>query len=228
MASVSSKGQSVERIRMSADFNGQPLRTALEQLSARSGVRIYFNDEKVDKLKHVSLHADDAPLLEILDKLLAPAGMVAQVYGENKITVVPVSAIPPPVKGVVTDKTNGTPLPGVGIRIKGHSTGVITDGTGHFSINIPEEGAVLVISYIGYQQQELKVAAGTASLQIALKPSRTQLNEVQVQARRKTNTEASVLAEEKLLRLCRTPFPLPISKKRPVLLLPRHCNVCRA
>ncbi|WP_211092515.1 TonB-dependent receptor [Chitinophaga varians] len=197
MASVSTKGQSVERTRLSADFRKTPLRTALEQLSARSGIRIYFNDEKVDNAQRVSIHTDDAPLLEILDKLLAPAGLAAQVYSDNKITVVPLSAIPPPVKGTVTDKNNGTPLPGVGIRIKGQSGGVITDGSGHFSISIPEEGAVLVISYIGYQQQELKVAAGTTSLQIAMKPSRTQLNEVQVQARRKTNTEASVLAERK-------------------------------
>ncbi|WP_211327023.1 TonB-dependent receptor [Chitinophaga flava] len=197
MASVRTKGQAVERIRVSVDISGQPLRTALEQLSVRSGVRIYFNDEKVDKQRQVSIHAEDALLMDVLGKLLTPAGMVAQVYGDNKITVIPLKALPPPISGTVTDKSNGMPLPGVGIRIKGHNNGVITDGNGHFSISIPEEGAVLIISYIGYQQQELKVGPGTTNLQIALKPGRTQLNEVQVQARRKTNTEAAILSERK-------------------------------
>ncbi|NLR82434.1 TonB-dependent receptor [Chitinophaga eiseniae] len=194
MASVTTKGQSVERIRMSVDIHDLPLRTALEEISARSGVRIYFNDEKVDKIKHASFRANNAPLLDILAGLLTPANMVAQVYADNRITVTPLL---PPVKGTVTDKNNGTPLPGVGIRIKGQSAGAITDANGHFSITIPDEGAVLVVTYIGYQPQEIKVAGGTTTLQIALKPSRTQLNEVQVQARRKANTEAAVLAERK-------------------------------
>ncbi|NLR58308.1 TonB-dependent receptor [Chitinophaga polysaccharea] len=194
MASVTTKGQSVERIRMSVDIHDLPLRTALEEISARSGVRIYFNDEKVDKIKHASFRANNAPLLDILAGLLMPANMVAQLYADNRITVMPLL---PPVKGTVTDKNNGTPLPGVGIRIKGQSAGAITDANGHFSITIPDEGAVLVVTYIGYQPQEIKVAGGATTLQIALKPSRTQLNEVQVQARRKANTEAAVLAERK-------------------------------
>ncbi|WP_201747948.1 TonB-dependent receptor [Chitinophaga vietnamensis] len=197
MASVAGKGQSVKRIRMSVDIHHQPLRAALDELSNRSGIRIYFNDEKVDKVRNVSIHADDAPLMDILTRLLQPAAMVPQVYDDNRITIVAATTLPPPVKGTVIDKNTGTPLPGVGVRIKGQNTGAITDGNGHFSINIPEEGATLVITYIGYQPQELKVAAGATSVQIALKPSRTLLNEVQVQARRRTNTEAAVLLERK-------------------------------
>lgn len=196
MASVTGKGQSIARIRMSVDVKEQPLRTVLEQLSARSGVRIYFNDEQVDKQQSVSIHVYDAPLLDVLATLLKPAGMVAQVYNDDKITIISQSALPPPVKGVITDRENKTPLPGVAIRVKGRTSGAVTDATGHFSIDIPAEGATLVISFIGYQSQEIKVMPG-ANISINLKASRTQLNEVQVSARRKANTDVAVLQERK-------------------------------
>ncbi len=197
MASVTSRGQSAEKIRMSLDIHGQSLRTALEQISTKSGVRIYFNDEKVDRIKQVSVHAQDELLMDILKDLLSSSGMAAQIYADNKITIIPASDLPPPVKGTVIDKTTGTPLPGVGVRIKGKQGGVITDGNGHYTINIPDGGATLLITYIGYEQQELHVSAGTTTLNISLKPARTQLNEVQVQARRKANTEMAVLAERR-------------------------------
>jgi TonB-dependent receptor len=193
MASVTGKGQSINSIRLSVNIKAQPLRTALEELSARSGVRIYFNDAQVDKQKDVSIQADNASLLDILTIMLKPANMEAQVYSNDRITIVPRGA---PVHGTITDHDNKTPLPGVGIRIKGRTSGAITDANGHFSIDVPDEGATLVISYIGYQSQEIKVAAG-ANISIGLKASRTQLNEVQVQARRKANTDIAVLQERK-------------------------------
>ena len=54
------------------------------------------------------------------------------------------------VTGVVTDSGDGLPLPGVNVTIKGSSTGVSTDANGAFAINIPNDGATLIFSFIGY------------------------------------------------------------------------------
>jgi hypothetical protein len=216
MASVTSNGQSISRIRMSVNIQRLPLRMALEQLSARSGVRIYFNDAQVDKVKNVSISTNDASLLEVLATLLKPANMVAQVYDNNKITIISKSDLPPPVKGVVMDRDSKTPLPGVAIRIKGQSSGAITDASGHFTIDVPETGAVLVISYIGYQSQEVKVTAGS-TITVALRTGRTQLNEVPI-------LKLLYWPNGKHLPLCRMLSLPPISKKPPVSLLPRRCN----
>lgn len=51
------------------------------------------------------------------------------------------------IKGSVTD-VNQEPLLGVNIKVKGTTTGTITDIDGNFSINGPK-GATLVVSYIG-------------------------------------------------------------------------------
>ncbi|MEL6852455.1 MAG: TonB-dependent receptor, partial [Bacteroidota bacterium] len=60
-----------------------------------------------------------------------------------------------PITGVVTDE-EGTPLVGATVRVKGTSTGTNTDNEGTFSLEVTD-GATLVISYIGYETQEVKV-----------------------------------------------------------------------
>ncbi|WP_396184849.1 SusC/RagA family TonB-linked outer membrane protein [Flavobacterium sp.] len=60
------------------------------------------------------------------------------------------------ITGVITD-SKGLPLPGVNIVEKGSTNGVQTDLDGKFSLNVSNEKAILVVSYIGFQTKEIKV-----------------------------------------------------------------------
>ena len=60
------------------------------------------------------------------------------------------------VSGAVKDE-NGDPIIGAAIMIKGTNTGVISDMNGRYSIDVPNNEAVLVFSYIGYLTQEIPV-----------------------------------------------------------------------
>lgn len=64
------------------------------------------------------------------------------------------------ITGKVVD-TNGEPLIGVTIALKGSNRGTVSDVNGNFSLN-GEEGKlnVLNISYIGYKDQQVKVEDG--------------------------------------------------------------------
>lgn len=59
------------------------------------------------------------------------------------------------VKGTIKDKS-GEPFPGVSVVVKGTLTGIITDVEGYYSISVPNENSVLVISYVGFVSQEPK------------------------------------------------------------------------
>lgn len=61
------------------------------------------------------------------------------------------------ITGTVTDAADGSPLIGVNIRVKGTQTGVITDIDGHYSIDVKDSKAILVLSYIGYKTREVPV-----------------------------------------------------------------------
>ncbi len=60
------------------------------------------------------------------------------------------------VSGKVTD-SNGAPLPGVTVVVKGTNNGVITDTDGNFSLSDVSSDNVLVFSFIGMQSQEVNV-----------------------------------------------------------------------
>jgi TonB-linked SusC/RagA family outer membrane protein len=81
------------------------------------------------------------------------------------------------VTGTVTDE-RGEDIIGASVMVKGTTNGTISDISGNFSISVPEKG-VLVISYIGYQTQEIPVGNET-SLQIRLEEDVAQLDEVVV------------------------------------------------
>ncbi|MCV9388763.1 SusC/RagA family TonB-linked outer membrane protein [Reichenbachiella ulvae] len=84
------------------------------------------------------------------------------------------------ISGQVVDDSDGSPLPGVTILIKGKNGGNITDIDGKFKINA-EAGDVLTFSFIGYLSQD--VAVGSQSeLTISLVQDTQQLDEVVVTA----------------------------------------------
>jgi TonB-linked SusC/RagA family outer membrane protein len=80
--------------------------------------------------------------------------------------------------GKITDETN-SPLPGVSIVLKGTQRGTISDANGQYKIEVPEGGATLVFSFVGFISQEVNVGTQT-SLNVSLKADDKQLNEVVV------------------------------------------------
>lgn len=61
------------------------------------------------------------------------------------------------VTGTITDATDGTPIIGANIKLKGSNTGVISDIDGHFSIRVNSSTDELIVSYIGYKTREIPV-----------------------------------------------------------------------
>ncbi|MDE5677193.1 TonB-dependent receptor [Phocaeicola sp.] len=80
-------------------------------------------------------------------------------------------------KGIVKDAT-GEAVIGASVVVKGTTNGTITDFDGNFSLDNVKKGDVLVISYVGYQTQEIKWN-GTP-LKVVLKEDSKTLSEVVV------------------------------------------------
>ena len=83
------------------------------------------------------------------------------------------------VTGTVTD-SNGDPLIGVSVIIKGTQMGTQTNIDGEYSINA-SSGDVLKFSYIGYTTQEIKVASAT-TINVTMQEDNKVLDEVVVTA----------------------------------------------
>ncbi|MEZ5044946.1 MAG: TonB-dependent receptor [Saprospiraceae bacterium] len=104
------------------------------------------------------------------------------------------------VQGTITDE-NGETLIGASILVKGTTTGTATDIDGRYTLDLPADANVLIISYTGFQTQEVQVGARTV-IDIIMSASAEFLNEVVVTGysselkREVTSAITSIKAEE--------------------------------
>ncbi|WP_183559773.1 SusC/RagA family TonB-linked outer membrane protein [Mucilaginibacter sp. SP1R1] len=85
------------------------------------------------------------------------------------------------ISGVVTAKSDGLPLPGVTVTIKGSTTGTQTDYDGKFTISA-KVNDILRVTYIGFTTQEIPVTQNSTAIKIVLDGAANALNEVVVTA----------------------------------------------
>ncbi len=108
------------------------------------------------------------------------------------------------IKGTVVEKDTGEPLPGVTIVISGTDKGASTDFDGNFSI-AANEGDQLVISYLGFETQEITVGDET-TINIELVEGQSQLDEVVIvgygtQAKKEVTGAVAVIGAESIEKL---------------------------
>ena len=104
-------------------------------------------------------------------------GGIPQVYAVVKPNISAVQQQSNKVTGKVSDAMG--PIIGASVVEKGTGNGTITDVNGNFSLNV-KSGAILLISYVGYKPEEVKV--GKEPLNITLEEDTKMLSEVVVTA----------------------------------------------
>ncbi len=85
------------------------------------------------------------------------------------------------VTGTVASAEDGAPLPGVTVAVKGTSVGTITDANGRFEINVPQDGDVLVFTFVGLLAQELEIGSNSV-IDVVMEQDLLELDEVVVTA----------------------------------------------
>ncbi len=103
---------------------------------------------------------------KILFTLLMITGVFTQLFAQT-------------LTGRVVDSSDNTALIGVSVYQKGTTNGTITDIEGNFSLSVEGENAVIIFSYIGYEQQEIAVGSETV-FNVALVSDVSGLDEVVV------------------------------------------------
>lgn len=113
----------------------------------------------------------------LLSSLYYPSFMNANNVNERKMSI---EQSVRKYDGIVLDADTGEPLIGASVALKGTAQGVITDIDGRFSITA-SQGQMLVISYLGYHQREIKLTSASI-LKVELSADSKSLEEVVVTA----------------------------------------------
>jgi TonB-linked SusC/RagA family outer membrane protein len=80
--------------------------------------------------------------------------------------------------GTVKENSNGNPLAGVSITVKGTKQTTTSNSTGNFTINVNSKSAVLVLKYVGYKATEVAVTADRANLNVMMEEEVNSLKEI--------------------------------------------------
>ena len=107
------------------------------------------------------------------------------------------------VSGKVTSSEDGTGIPGVNIVVKGTTTGAVTDLDGIYTFTLPNDGTILVFTFIGMETQEVEIG-NRAVIDVTMDADTQQLEEIIVTAYGESTKEAftgsaSVIDSEQLL-----------------------------
>jgi TonB-dependent starch-binding outer membrane protein SusC len=152
---------------------------ALVAIAKQARAGLYYDADLLPE-ETVSLESEDKPLSYVLNELLKDTNLEAYASGRNillrekkpiefitEIRTDDEIGIQETVRGQVVDAQTGEALPGVNILIQGTSTGTATNIDGEFELQVPSLESVLVVSYIGYQTQEVSID-GRIDLEIEL------------------------------------------------------------
>ncbi|HPR74192.1 MAG TPA: TonB-dependent receptor [Bacteroidales bacterium] len=82
------------------------------------------------------------------------------------------------VTGRIIDE-NGSAMPGVNIQVEGTTIGTISDANGRYTLNVPNADAVLIFTFIGYNELTVPTG-GRTTVDVSLEPSFEALEEVVV------------------------------------------------
>jgi TonB-linked SusC/RagA family outer membrane protein len=164
------------------------VKAALEALKSQSGLSYWFDASDVDVQKVVSVKIKSKSVDEALKVILQGQNVRFEVKNDHvvitksaqpipKTSYAPAFGEPRKVSGKVTD-VKGEAVIGASILVKGSSTGTISDVNGSYTISVSEKNATLVVSYVGYEKQEVKVTSQQTNI-VLVESSKT-LDEVVV------------------------------------------------
>lgn len=181
---------------VSLTMNNVTVKQAMDALKKQSGYSFVFSSEDVDTKKKVSVDADDQKVEDVVRQILDGQSVTYEIKGKNivvrSIAQTSSSQQKKTITGTIVDPS-GMPVIGANVMVKGTTNGTITDMDGKFSLEVPKE-SMLVVSYIGYANQEIKVSNQT-NLSIALKEDAEALDELVVVGygtQKKVNLSGSV------------------------------------
>ncbi|WP_073172343.1 SusC/RagA family TonB-linked outer membrane protein [Tangfeifania diversioriginum] len=162
-------GNSFSQGKLSVEFKKATIREVIETIEDQSDFIFLYKDEIFDQKKRYSIDFHEASFDEVLNSVCDAAGVDYEIRNERQIILKEREKLKGAaatafqqrgISGLVTD-SDGQPLPGVTLVVKGTTTGTITDGDGRFQLEIPEGAETLVFSFVGMERQEVPIEGRT-------------------------------------------------------------------
>ncbi len=176
-------GQDINKVFISLELKDESLLSALDKIQRLTPFTFAYNKREVKRIHNLTLPGSNRSVNTILAILLLNTDLRYEQVGST-VVISPARQEPSPpavdegaredhsareadnapkskpITGAVTNE-HGDPISGVSVTIHGSSTGTTTDAGGRFKLTIPDEGATLDFSSVGYAKQSVTTGTQT-------------------------------------------------------------------
>jgi type II secretory pathway component GspD/PulD (secretin) len=174
--------------KVTLNFQNEKFGKILKSIEQQTSYRFVFSNHIVPVNKTLSIKAEQRIVQEVLKELLLNFSLDFREEGGNLIvifqeakhgeeqTTAPLADIE--IRGKVSS-AQGLALSGASIAVKGTNRGTSSNAEGNFSISVPNQSSVLLVSYVGHQTKEVRVG-NSRNIEISLELSDATGNEIVV------------------------------------------------
>lgn len=160
-----------------------PISTIFKSIEKQSDYVFLYDNLELEKAQKITIDVKNASISEVLDICFKDQPLSYKVF-EKTIVLRKKDQLSYPnlfetIRGKVSDET-GQPIFGANIVIKGTKITATTDNNGMFTISALK-GAVLVVSFVGYESKEITVGS-ESEYNVSLQPATYSLSDVVVTA----------------------------------------------
>ncbi len=184
----STKGQrSLENIFVTIELKESNVKEVFTKIEKLTDFQFAYKKGEINKKQSISVKQQDISLANLLREIARATNLkfkrVNEIIhvtenGHLANAVFEIIVKDRVVNGRVTDE-NGEGLPGVNVLVKNTTIGTITDNKGDYTLNVPDDAATLIFSYVGYISEEVEIA-GRSVIDLQLAPDLSTLSEIVV------------------------------------------------
>lgn len=168
---------------LSLNLKKASLKEVVQAIEKQSEYVFIYRDELIASSNKVTIDVKNASLEQVLNQVLNRQNLEYKI-SDRQVILKAKPAAPASqqqqsitVKGKITS-SDGAPIPGANIIIKGTLKGVTTDSEGNYSLDVPDN-AVLQFSFVGFKTTEEKIS-GRTTINIKLDEEVSEIDQVVV------------------------------------------------
>ena len=205
--SYSSNSVYAQNQKFSFEFKQTSIKTIFQYIEKHSEFIFMYRTDLLDTSKKVSVKVEKQSIEQILEQVLKGTSVVYEINDrqivlkkglERSEEVPQQSRQNKLIQGLVKDD-KGDVIIGATIKVKGTTIGTTTNMDGLYNLSVPSENSILIVSYIGYATQEIKVG-NRQNIIITLQEDAKNLEEVVVTAYGTGQKKASMVGSVQSIR----------------------------
>ncbi|MEX2564641.1 MAG: TonB-dependent receptor [Cyclobacteriaceae bacterium] len=202
--------KNIEEVRVTLSADQLSLNQFFREVQRQTPFKFSYEYRDVDRQQSVTFAKNEGPVIDFLREVAQQSQLsfrqvnhgIDVLKRKDSGVEVMAAADAVTISGTVVDE-NGGPLPGATITVEGSLSGTVTDIDGNYSIDVAE-GAVLVVSFIGYKTIRINVSS-QSRINIAMELDESSLEEVVVIGygtveRRDVTGSVSSIQSEQIIR----------------------------